>query len=141
MLICYDLRFPEAARCLTLEGADLVALPTNWPEGAEASPDYTAPARAIENRIYLAAVNRAGCEGGVSFIGKSQIVDPSGRRLALAETAGEAIVMADCNFAQARRKRVIIKPGVFEIDTVNDRRPELYGALVREKASPAGTAR
>ena len=42
MLICYDLRFPEATRCLTLAGADILVLPTNWPEGAEASPNYTA---------------------------------------------------------------------------------------------------
>ncbi len=129
MLICYDLRFPEATRCLTLAGADILVLPTNWPEGAEASPNYTAPARAVENRIFVVAVNRAGVERGGRFIGKSQIVDPTGRRLALAETEEETVIRACFDPLLARTKRLKIVPGVFEIDTVGDRRPELYGAL------------
>ena len=38
-LICYDIRFPEAARVLALKGADIIALPTNWPEGAESAKE------------------------------------------------------------------------------------------------------
>jgi len=129
MLICYDLRFPEATRCLTLAGADILVLPTNWPEGAEASPNYTAPARAVENRIFVVAVNRAGVERGARFIGQSQIVDPTGRRLALAKTAEETVIRACFDPLLARAKRLRIIPGIFEIDTVGDRRPELYGAL------------
>jgi len=131
MLICYDLRFPEATRCLTLAGADILVLPTNWPEGAEASPNYTAPARAVENRIFVVAVNRAGIERGTRFIGKSQIVDPAGRRLAVAETTEETVIQARFDPLKAREKRLKIVPGVFEIDTVGDRRPELYGQLTR----------
>jgi len=129
MLICYDLRFPEASRCLTLLGADILILPTNWPVGADASPEYTAPARAVENRIFVVAVNRAGVEKGVSFIGKSQIIEPSGKRLALAQTTGEEMIIASFDPARAREKRLVITPGVFEIDTVGDRRPELYKKL------------
>ena len=129
LLICYDLRFPEPSRCLALLGADIIILPTNWPEGADASPDYTAPARAVENRVFVVAVNRAGSEGGVPFIGKSQIIEPSGKRLAFAQTTGQAVITAKINPAAARQKRLAIKPGVFEIDTVGDRRPELYRAL------------
>jgi len=129
MLICYDLRFPEASRCLTLLGADILILPTNWPVGADASPEYTAPARAVENRIFVVAVNRAGVENGVSFIGKSQIVEPSGKRLAMASTTGEEMILARFDPARAREKRLVIIPGVFEIDTVGDRRPELYRKL------------
>ena len=132
MLICYDLRFPEAARCLALEGADMIAVPTNWPAGADTSPDFIAPARAVENRVFVIAVNRAGTERGASFIGKSQIVDPSGRRLALAQTTDETAIMATFDPTLARQKRLIIEPGVFEIDTVGDRRPELYRRIVED---------
>jgi predicted amidohydrolase len=132
LLICYDLRFPEPARCLALLGADLLILPTNWPEGADTSPDFTAPARAVENRVFVVAVNRAGAEGGVPFIGKSQIVEPSGKRLTTAPTADQTIITAKLDPAVARQKRLVFKPGVFEIDTVGDRRPELYGALTEQ---------
>ena len=130
MLICYDLRFPEAARCLALEGADVIALPTNWPQGADTAPDFVAPARAVENRVFVVAVNRAGTERGASFIGKSQIVAPSGQRLAMAQTTDETIIMAAFDPTLARQKRLVIEPGVFEIDTIGDRRPELYKRLV-----------
>jgi 5-aminopentanamidase len=133
LLICYDLRFPEASRCLTLLGADMLILPTNWPEGADASPDFTAPARAVENRVFVVAVNRAGEEKGLPFIGRSQIIDPVGKRLAVAETRGETMISADVDPTVARRKRLIIKPEVFEIDTVGDRRPELYRALMEAR--------
>ena len=131
MLICYDLRFPEAARCLALEGADIIALPTNWPQGADTSPDF-AQTRAVENRVFLVAVNRAGEEHGTRFIGKSQIVDPGGQRLALADTTGETTITARFDPALARQKRLIIVPGVLETNTVGDRRPELYQRIVED---------
>ena len=132
MLICYDLRFPEAARCLALDGADIIALPTNWPQGADTAPDFIAPARAVENRVFVVAVNRAGTERGASFIGKSQIIDPSGRRLAMAQTTDETIITAAFDPSLSRQKRLIINPGVFEMDTAGDRRPELYRRIVEE---------
>jgi predicted amidohydrolase len=132
MLICYDLRFPEAARCLALDGADIIAVPTNWPQGADVAPDLIAPTRALENRVFIVAVNRAGTERGASFIGKSQIIDPSGRRLALAQTTDEAILTATFDPTLARQKRLIVEPGVFEMDTVGDRRPELYRRIVED---------
>ena len=132
MLICYDFRFPESARCLALRGADIIALPTNWPEGAQGVPEFVAPARALENRVFVVAINRAGEERGARFIGNSQIVDPAGRRLVLAQTTGETVITAAFDPTQARQKRLIINPGVFEIDTVGDRRPELYHRIVEE---------
>jgi len=132
LLICYDLRFPEAARCLALDGADILALPTNWPQGADIAPDILAPARAHENRMFVVAVNRAGEERGVRFIGKSQIIAPSGERLALARTTGEECIVATFDPTLARQKRLVIVPDVFEMDTVGDRRPELYRRLVEE---------
>src|SRR5262245_14002433 len=75
MSICYAGRFPDAARCQMLLGADLVILPTNWPVGARATANVLIPARALENHIYYAAVNRIGSERGFDFIGMSRILD------------------------------------------------------------------
>jgi predicted amidohydrolase len=132
MLICYDLRFPEPARCLALEDADIIAVPTNWPQGADTAPDFIAPTRAAENRVFVVAVNRVGAERGATFIGKSQIVDPAGKRLAIAETTGETIISATFDPTLSRQKRLIIIPGVFEMDMVGDRRPELYHRIVED---------
>jgi len=64
MNICYDSGFPESSRCLTLLGADLVVLPTNWPPGAECLAEHAIRTRAMENGIYYLAVNRVGEERG-----------------------------------------------------------------------------
>nr|MCU0711582.1 carbon-nitrogen hydrolase family protein [Pirellula sp.] len=49
--ICYDASFPESSRCLALEGADLLILPTNWPPGADTFAKYLPNARALENNV------------------------------------------------------------------------------------------
>jgi len=126
MLICYDLRFPEAARTLALRGADIIALPTNWPTGAETAPEFVARARAFENRVFVIACNRVGVERGARYIGRSCIVAPDGRHLADASPNGEEIIFADIDPRQARNKRLIVAPGEFEMDFFGDRRPELY---------------
>lgn len=130
MNICYDAAFPETARCLSLLGADLIALPTNWPPGAECTADCVINARAMENGVYFIAVNRVGTERGFSFIGRSKIVDPVGKTLAEALTLGEEILYADIDPEWARNKHVIRVPGKHEIDRLADRRPEMYGPIV-----------
>jgi predicted amidohydrolase len=65
--ICYDIRFPEPARLLALQGADIIAFPSNWPVVERVAPPSTIPdvltrARALENRVHLAVANRAGEE-------------------------------------------------------------------------------
>jgi predicted amidohydrolase len=130
MNICYDASFPEAARTLTLQGADLVALPTNWPPGADCVAETTIRCRALENGIYFIAVNRIGSERGFRFIGQSQICDPGGRQLHLASEDREEIFYADIDVAFARRKHVIRVPGEHEIHRLADRRPEMYHALI-----------
>ena len=127
--ICYDLRFPEALRALALKGADIIALPTNWPDGSQNAPQFVTRTRALENRIFLLACNRVGNESGFWFFGGSQITAPDGRVLAEAGSE-EAICYAEIERAEARRKRLVLRPGEFELDTVGDRRPELYEALV-----------
>jgi 5-aminopentanamidase len=126
-IICYDARFPEAARTLGLKGAEIICLPTNWPEGAESSPDFVCRTRAYENRVWLVACNRIGTERGFTFIGRSQICDPTGAKVAEADGTSETILYAEVDVARARDKRVIIVPGEFEMDLIGDRRPEIYG--------------
>ncbi|MGC9399212.1 MAG: carbon-nitrogen hydrolase family protein [Anaerolineae bacterium] len=126
--ICYDLRFPEALRLLALAGADIVALPTNWPDGSQNAPTFVTRTRALENRIFLLACNRCGTESGFWFFGRSQITDPGGNVLAEAG-AGEEICYAEIEPAQARQKRIVLRPDEFELDTVGDRRPDLYARL------------
>jgi 5-aminopentanamidase len=128
--ICYDGSFPEAARCLMLLGADLVVLPTNWPPGAASTVKYLIQARALENRIYYAAVDRVGTERGFHFIGQSRIVDVSGELLAVTETDAPAILYADIDPERARDKHIVNIPGKHEIHRTADRRPEMYGPIV-----------
>ena len=133
--ICFDLRFPEPSRVMALGGAEVLVLPTNWPEGAENSPRFYVNTRASENRINYIAVNRVGKERGFGFIGQSKIVDPVGRTLAEASSDREEIIYADLNLEAARSKRVIIRPGEFELPLWEERRPEFYGAISRRHRS------
>jgi 5-aminopentanamidase len=129
--ICYDLRFPEATRALALQGADLVAHPTNFPVAARIQTELITVARAAENRVYLLTANRVGTERTATFCGWSQIVDPYGRRLAEAGEAEEALLVADVDVAKARDKDYVI-PGEYELYLFGDRRPDLYGLLVED---------
>jgi len=128
--ICYDAAFPEASRTLTLLGADLIALPTNWPPGAECVAGHALNTRAMENGVYFAAANRVGEERGFHFIGLSRICGPRGETLATAEDDSETILYADIDPDRARDKRVVREVGRHAIDRLADRRPELYGRLI-----------
>lgn len=129
--ICYDAGFPEPARCLTLLGADLIVLPTNWPPGAECAAEYAINTRAMENTVYFAAVNRVGTERGFKFIGQSRICDPLGRTLAHANHAEEELLYADIDVARSREKHLVRIGGTNEVNRIADRRPEMYGEIVR----------
>ncbi len=131
MNICYDTNFPESARVMTLMGADIIALPTNWPAGRERVPNFVINTRAFENKVNFIAVDRVGTERGTTFIGRSKIVAADGTTLAEADQAGEEIIYADVDLELARRKRTVITPGEFEIDLIHDRRPEFYGEITR----------
>ena len=130
LTICYDGSFPEASRVLALLGADLILLPTNWPPEAERTARLLVPARAMENRVYYAAVNRVGTERGFRFIGLSRVADVTGDLLAASESDEETILYAEIDPARARQKRIVNVPGEYEVDRLKDRRPDLYGPLV-----------
>jgi predicted amidohydrolase len=129
MNICYDGSFPEAARVLMLRGADLIVLPTNWPTAALGTVKYLIQARAAENRVFYAAVNRIGTERDFRFLGMSRIVNVNGELLAASDDDRPAILYADIDPAQARDKHIVIVPKEYELDRMRDRRPELYGPI------------
>jgi predicted amidohydrolase len=131
MLICYDTSFPEPARTLTLHGADLIVLPTNWPPGAETTAQFVINARAVENNVYFMSVNRVGNERGFRFIGHSRIAHPFGTTLSEAGGEGEVILYADVEPHIARKKHLVRVAGKHEIDRLADRRPAMYGQLVK----------
>ena len=130
MHICYDGGFPETARVLALLGADLLVLPTNWPTHSECAAEHMIPTRAMENTVYVMAVNRVGEESGFRFIGASSIVDPSGRRARQGGARSEEVLQAEIDPSLARRKHLVRVPGRHEIDRIADRRPGFYQILV-----------
>lgn len=135
MHICYDGGFPEPARVMSLLGADLLVLPTNWPPGSECMAGSAVNTRAMENNVYFAACNRIGEERGFRFIGQSKICDPRGRVLAEAAHDREEILYADIDVDFARQKKIVRVPKLHEIDRVNDRRPEFYSVITEPRKS------
>ncbi|MER3465979.1 MAG: hypothetical protein C4340_01945, partial [Armatimonadota bacterium] len=78
ILICFDVRIPEAARTLALKGADILCVPTNWPQQAILTSNCVCPARASENQTFVIAADRVGEENEVRFLGYSKIIAPGG---------------------------------------------------------------
>jgi predicted amidohydrolase len=125
MLICYDWRFPEASRVLALQGADVIAHPSNlvYPNAQVAMLT-----RALENRVYIVTANRTGIEkragGTVPFTGRSQVAAPNGSALVRATRAAETAVALDIDLDLARDKELTRTTAMF-----SNRRPEHYAAI------------
>ncbi|QGJ70322.1 Hypothetical protein PBC10988_20170 [Planctomycetales bacterium 10988] len=130
MHICYDGSFPEAARCMAVEGADLITLPTNWPPGAEYMAKYLINARAVENHVYFLSVNRVGTERGFQFIGKSRLCRPNGSIAAEIDNDHPGIFYGEIDLEAVRNKHLVRIPGEHEIDRLADRRPDTYEKLI-----------
>jgi omega-amidase len=78
VVICYDLRFPELARALALEGAQVLHILAEWPLARRSHWKNLQLARAIENQMYVVSANRVGTYDNVEFAGTSLIIDPWG---------------------------------------------------------------
>jgi predicted amidohydrolase len=126
LLICYDINFPESARSMALKGADILVLPTNWPEGRQKVPKYVTVTRAFENKVHLVACDRVGEERGSEFLGLSKIINAWGDTLVEAGNKAEETIYAEVTLSDSREKHVVIRAGEFEYDFINDRKPELY---------------
>ncbi|MGW8063257.1 carbon-nitrogen hydrolase family protein [Streptomyces ziwulingensis] len=123
LMICYDVEFPENVRAHALAGTDLLLVPTAQMHPFQFVAESVVPVRAFENQMYVAYVNRVGREGEFEFVGLSALAGPDGTARARAGRA-EELVLADVDpaFLAASREA---NP------YLEDRRPGLYGALVR----------
>lgn len=122
MMICFDWYYPEAARSLTLGGADVIAHPSNL---VRKDCPRAMPIRALENHVYTVTANRIGAEtahgGKLTFIGKSLICDPDGEVLDSAGPDEETIITAEIDVTRARDRQITPQN-----DLLRDRRPHLY---------------
>jgi predicted amidohydrolase len=105
LMTCYDVRFPELARRLTLDGADLIALPAAWVRGPgkEWHWEVMATARALENTIYVAAVGECGPRN----IGCSMLIDPLGVPVVRAGIEPD-LLFADISKERIRKARDVL---------------------------------
>ena len=132
-LICYDGWFPECWRLCALQGADIVCVPTAWvpmpdqPERQLAMANILCMAGAHSNSIFVAAACRTGTERGQPFIGQSVILSHAGWPLAGPASKTETeILTAECNLAEARRRRTLNEFN----QVLRDRRADIYGEML-----------
>ncbi|MGI8713217.1 MAG: carbon-nitrogen hydrolase family protein [Solirubrobacteraceae bacterium] len=133
MLICYDKTFPEAARALALDGAEIIACMAAW-RVCRARParrmrndrqvlhfNALDVARAVENQVVWVAANQFGARGRLRFPGQAKVVDPDGRVLAATGAhAGLALARID--------PRTAVRAVRDELSHLGDRVPVAYGA-------------
>lgn len=124
--ICYDRHFPEGARCLGLNGAEIVFNPSATVAGlSEYLWKLEQPAHAVANQFYVGAINRPGYEEPWrigEFYGQSYFCNPRGQIIAQAGRGGDELVVADLDLDAIREVR-----NVWQF--FRDRRPDLYGAV------------
>jgi predicted amidohydrolase len=132
MMICYDKAFPEAARTLAMDGAEIVACMSAWPgsrTGAVADLaedrwtrrfDLFDQARALENQIVWVSANQSGTFGSLRFVCSAKVVGPGGDVLATTGVApGTAVAGVDVGAALEGARRAM--------GHLRDRRPDTYG--------------
>lgn len=133
LLICYDKAFPESARTLALDGAEIIVVVSAWPGSRTDAPadlaedrwtrrfDLFDRARALENQVVWVSANQSGRFGSLRFVCSAKIVDPGGDVLATTGTApGLAVADVDVSAALTSARR--------SMGHLRDRRPDAYGA-------------
>lgn len=127
VMICFDWVFPEVARSLALQGADLLCHPSNL---VLAYCQKTMLIRSLENSVYSVTANRTGKDtrprGELLFTGQSQIVGPKGEVIASSNSDEETVVLSDIDLSRARNKLITENNNLFA-----DRRPEFYDSIVK----------
>ena len=105
--ICYDLRFPEIFREATKKGANLITIQAAWPAKRRAHWETLLRARAIENQVYIAAVNAVSENPNqkLPLAGTSLIISPNGDILAEGPTQNEVIISAELDIQAERDYR------------------------------------
>lgn len=126
--ICYDRHFPDGARCLGLNGAEIVFNPSATVAGlSEYLWKLEQPAHAVANQYFVGAINRPGFEEPWrigEFYGQSYFCDPRGQMLTVGKRVEDDVVIADLNLDLIREVR-----NTWQF--FRDRRPESYGEIVR----------
>ncbi len=118
LIICYDVRFPELTRSLTVQGLDVLFVVSQWPAVRTFHLRSLTTARAIENQMFVVCCNSCGKAGETVYGGNSAVIDPWGETIALASDS-EEILTAECDMKILDNIRNTIP--VFR-----DRRPNLY---------------
>ncbi len=128
--ICYDRHFPECARILGINGAEILFNPSATVAGlSEYLWKMEQPAQAVANAVYIGAINRIGREKPWNigeFYGQSYFVDPRGNFLATASRDKDEVLAADLDLDKIREVR-----NVWQF--YRDRRPETYEDFVKFK--------
>lgn len=140
--ICYDKAFPEAARLMALDGAQIIASLSAWPAARTATAENLQDdrwtyrfnlfdmARALDNQVFWIASNQSGTFGSLRYVGNAKVVDPGGNILATTLLdSGMAVAEVDLD-ATFRTMRA----GMFHL---RDRRPDVYGPLTVTDAAGA----
>lgn len=128
MQICYDIRFPEITRCLSLNGAEIITnVWASFRHDGEPTEDedhfrHRAFMRAQENGVFFLSCNRVGRQGGMRFMGHSLVARPGGQILAALDHEQEEILRATLDLDEIATYR--LSTGI-----LSDRRPELYHLL------------
>lgn len=136
MLICYDKDFPETARTLAAKGAEILVMPTAWSlDNSSETPednysvfvyDLLDKVRALENQVFFISANQIGITGDIHFFGRSRVVAPSGKVLAEnLNTEGMVVCSADITEEIVKVRTT----GLFGLNLMKDRRPEMYRDL------------
>jgi beta-ureidopropionase len=128
IMICYDRHFPEHARLLALNGADLVFVPTATGGMSRYLWEIELQAHAIDNIYYIGGVNRVGLDEGGSptqeYYGSSFFADPKGKIISQAGDKHDEIIYAEIDLRMMEDLRNTW--GFFR-----DRRPDMYAALAQ----------
>lgn len=120
-MICMDIGYPEVARILSLQGAELLLAPSAWITEDEDLWALHLRARALDNLAFVAGINRVGSEGNLHFIGQSMVVNPRGHIVSqLNGEEGMLVTTIDLDEISLARRRALHWTG---------RRPELYGTI------------
>lgn len=132
ILLGWDLAFPETARCLALDGAELLCVCANWGHSpAEEKEGFVAEwrtyvqARALENALYVVAGNRIGEEYSYQFFGDSMVVGPRGEVYASIDEEIEGYAIATIDLDAVRKTRE-------ELQLIQCRSPQSYRPIVRK---------
>ena len=132
--ICYDRHFPEGARILGLNGAEIVFNPSATVAGlSEYLWELEQPAHAVANGYFVGAINRVGTEKPWSigeFYGKSYFCNPRGKIMAQASRDKDEVVVADLDLDMITEVRKVWQ-------FFRDRRPETYGAITTQSVTSA----